>query len=250
MAASKGRGRPQLIDNPPAGFLDFRRLGVRTPSRRFPAWVLALLCFSSAWVIGCGPRTGPGAVEDSLTSGRIKIVCAHEARALIEREIGAFTKLYPQSGFELTGASSNEAIRALFAAECDLAVTTRELDADERAAAVRGELEVEGYGFARDAMVIVVHPSNPLENLALEDLRRVYDGRITRWSELGGRDLPVTPVVPPMTSDIAEYMSREVLGGQPLRAQAIQTEDVGRVATVVAGRADAIGFTSLAGLTP
>ena len=59
--------------------------------------------------------------------------------------------------------TSREAVRALFAAECDLAVITRELDVEERAAAVRGRLELEGYRFARDAVVPIVHPSNPVQ---------------------------------------------------------------------------------------
>jgi len=101
-------------------------------------------------------------VEDSLTSGRISIVCAPEARDLVVRERDAFQALYPQANIEVRVGTSRDAVSALFAARCEAGVITRELNPEERAAAVRGGLELEGYRFARDALVAVVHPSNPV----------------------------------------------------------------------------------------
>ena len=141
----------------------------------------------AVWLFGCSPQPASSPEEDSQTSGRIKVVCAPEAERLIARERAAFQELYPQAHIELRPGSSREAVRALFAAECDLAVITRELDVDERAAAVRGRLELEGYRFARDAVVLVVHSSNPIENMSVEDVRKIYEGTHARWSELGGR---------------------------------------------------------------
>src|SRR6185503_3090471 len=106
-------------------------------------------------------------------------------RTIIDREKGEFEKLYPQAEIHVTTRPSGEAIRALFAAECDLAVISRELEPEERSAAARGGLELEGYRFAKDALVVIVNVANPVENLALDDLKRIYLGKIHNWSELG-----------------------------------------------------------------
>jgi phosphate transport system substrate-binding protein len=44
---------------------------------------------------------------------------------------------------------------------------------------------------AWDALAVIVHKDNPVEDISLEDLRRVYLGEIKNWKELGGSDRPI-----------------------------------------------------------
>ncbi|MEM6739205.1 MAG: phosphate ABC transporter substrate-binding/OmpA family protein [Pseudomonadota bacterium] len=44
---------------------------------------------------------------------------------------------------------------------------------------------------AVESMVVILHPSNPLDTLNKEQLRDIYEGRVTNWSELGGNDEPI-----------------------------------------------------------
>ena len=198
------------------------------------------------WLAGCSPQPNPGREEDSLTSGRITIVCAPEASRLIERERSVFEALYPAAHIGIRVGSSREAIRALFAAECPLAVITRELDVEERAAAVRGGLALAGYRFARDAVVAVVHPGNPIQNIAIEQLRRIYGGEITSWSELGGARAPIVPVVQPMDLDLTQFFLQQVMGGSAMKARAYTAADDSAVIERVGADRDAIGFVTLA----
>lgn len=220
--------------------------GVRNPGWSAPARVVLPVWFSALWVWGCTPRHTPGPVEDSLTSGRISVVCAPEARPLIERETAAFQALYPAAGFRVVSGPSREAVRALFAAQCDLAVITRALEPEERAAAARGGLELEGYRFARDALVLIVHPSNPIENLALDQVRSIYLARTRRWEELGGPNTAFEPVIQPPDSDIMEFFMQQVMSGESIRARALYQASDSAVVDAVARRPGAIGFVSLA----
>jgi phosphate transport system substrate-binding protein len=55
----------------------------------------------------------------------------------------------------------------------------------------RGAGDPEGAQFiqvAWDALVFIVHESNPLDNISLNDVRSIYEGKITNWRQLGGRD--------------------------------------------------------------
>ena len=233
------------IDSRLAHFLNSPHFGVQETGRR-PQLLVALVLLLMESAIGCSPQSAPGPVEDTQTSGRISVVCAPEAASLIERERSEFQELYPQASIRLTAGSSREAIRALFAAECDLAVITRELTTEERAAAVRGKLELEGYRFARDAVVAVVHPANPVENASVDDLAKVYRGEITRWSQLGGRELAIEPVAQPPASDITEYFIAQVMGGEAMTAKAYQAESDSAVVATVTSHSGAIGYVSLA----
>src|SRR5439155_2631815 len=135
----------------------------------------------------------------------IHVVGEREASAESTRERGAYLAHYARVKIELQIGSYRKEMSALLGARCDLAVITREREPEERRAALQGGIELEGYRFARDAVVMVVHPSNPLENIAIEDVRRIYRGEVTRWSELGGTNAMVRPVFQGPRSDISEF---------------------------------------------
>jgi phosphate transport system substrate-binding protein len=185
-------------------------------------------------------------VEDSVTSGRITVVCAPEAAAVIRRERDAFVALYPDAAIRVAVGSSTAAVDSLFGARADVAVLTRELAPEERAAARRGGLELEGLRFARDGVVVVVHPDNPVENLALDDLRAIYRGTVRSWGELGGPEAAVVPVMQPAGSDMAVYFAEEVMDGMPMEARARYAVSDSAVVAAVAGDPRAIGFASMA----
>jgi phosphate transport system substrate-binding protein len=193
----------------------------------------------------CGPRPSTP-MEDSLTSGSIRVVSSAEIVDLLEKEKSAFEALYPTAKIKIVKATSSEAIRDLFGARADLAAITRELEPSERSAAVRGRLELEGYGFARDAIVMVVNRGNPVENMAIDGLRRVYDGRSTRWSEFGGPDQAIEPVVQKVGSDMTEAFMQAVLDGQPIQARSVLSEGDDQVLAEIQRRPWAIGYVSLA----
>jgi phosphate transport system substrate-binding protein len=194
----------------------------------------------------CSPRATPAPTEDSLTSGRIKVVCAGEALALMGGERDAFQSFYPESHIELVEGSSRDAVAALFAARCDLAVIARDLAPDERSAAVRGHLELEGYRFARDAVVVIVHPDNPVQNLTVEELKRIYAGEASTWSGFGGRDEKIVPVVQPENRDVTEFVEESIMEGLAIRARSIEARDDSEVVAAVRARPGAIGYVTLA----
>jgi phosphate transport system substrate-binding protein len=185
-------------------------------------------------------------MEDTLTSGRISVVCAPEVTSIIAREVAVFDSLYPGARIAVRSGSSREAIGALFAAECDLAVITRDLEPDERGAAVRGGLELEGYRFARDGVAMVVHPSNAVENVALEDVRGIYQDVIKRWDALGGSASAIEPVIQPPGSDMAAYFEQRVMNGEPVRAPVVYGSSDSGVVAFVTRHPGAIGFVSMA----
>lgn len=227
-------------------FLDFRHFGVREHGHRLAA--RALLFFGVVVVsgMGCTPRKPATPVEDSLTSGRITVVASREIADLIERERLAFVGLYPQAGIRLVRGGSTAALRDLFGARGDLAAITRELYPEERGAAVRGKLALEGFGFARDAIVMVVNAGNRVQNLAVPGIRAVYEGTATDWSAFGGPAAPIEPVVQPVESDLTEAFVQRVMDGQPIRARVITAASDSEVVREVARRPNALGYVTLA----
>jgi len=235
-----------VFDNRRERFLDSVSFGVLGTGWRPPVRPQLLLAFTMVLACDCSSQRPPGTVEDTLTSGRISVVCAPEVLPVIAREVAVFDSLYPAASIVVKSGSSREAVRALFAAECDLAVITRDLEPEERGAAVRGRLELEGYPFAKDGLVIVVHPANPVENIALEDVRGIYQGEIRHWDAVGGTRTAIEPVIQTPGSDVAAFFEQRVMNGEPVEARVVyETSDSGVVAEV-SRRPEAIGFVSMA----
>lgn len=53
------------------------------------------------------------------------------------------------------------------------------------------ERQVQLTPVAWDALVVIVHKDNPVENITLDQIRKLYTGKISNWKELGGRDAPI-----------------------------------------------------------
>jgi phosphate transport system substrate-binding protein len=185
-------------------------------------------------------------VEDSESSGRIRVACVPEARDLVARETAAFRNNYPQASFEIVVGPSREAVKQLLDQVADVAVLTRELEPEERSVMVKGGMELEGYRFARDAICVIVHPSSTLEHIAADDLRRIYTGERTDWRELGGRPGRIEPVVAAAGSDLMDSFVQRVMGGQALTAPAYRAASDSEIVARVRRTPGAIGFVSMA----
>lgn len=234
-----------MIDKRRNRFLDSRYFVVPGTGWSKVLRVLALACLATG-LAGCSPPRAPDSVEDSLTSGRISVVCSPDLLGIVDRERAAFDSLYPGATIELKAGTSSEGIRALFAAECDLAVISRELEPDERGAAMRGGLELEGYRFARDGVALVVHPRNTVENVALDEIRAVFAGTVERWDALGGAGERIQPVIQSPGSDIMAFFTAKAMNDVPMRAPVVYQASDSGVAAYVAGHPGALGVVSMA----
>lgn len=165
----------------------------------------------------------------------------------MEREIESFTALYPDAALDLRTGTSREAVSALFAAKADLAVIARELEPEEREAATGAGLELQGYRFARDAVVLVVHPDNPVENISRQDLVDIYRGDMTNWNAMGGPDAPIVPVVQPPETDLSLFLRETLLEGEAPAVRSLTAAGDSAVVDRVLAEPGAIGYVSLAG---
>jgi phosphate transport system substrate-binding protein len=67
-----------------------------------------------------------------------------------------------------------------------------------------------------DALVFIVHKSNPLNSITPQQVRDIYEGRINNWNQLGGPDLNLISVIttPQGFGGVGEALSKHVLNGQ------------------------------------
>ncbi len=88
--------------------------------------------------------------------------------------------------FDIQGGGATRGIRGVAKGEADMGGSCRYI--------IPGAVEEAGVALkpvAWDALAVVVHPDNPVEDITLDQIRGVYLGKITNWKELGGNDAPI-----------------------------------------------------------
>ena len=168
------------------------------------------------------------------------------AREESEGEI-SYTLRDPQSRkaaavFHLHPTSSAEGIADLLAEEADMAISLRPATAMELRLAEEaglGRLSDSGRNrvLALDALVPVVSPRNPVQQISLDDLARIYSGEEVSWAAFGGVDAPVEPYLPeagsgPAAMFVAQVMTpaERQIGGDVRRVAAGEKLDAAVVA--------------------
>ena len=120
-------------------------------------------------------------------------------------------EVYDLISFSRTTAS----YRSLMDGTCDL------LLAAEPAASVVAEREERGFQwqmdpFATDALVFVVNADNPVDSLTAEELRQIYTGEITNWSQVGGGDVDILPFQRNPEAGSQTLMEKLVMDGREM----------------------------------
>ena len=103
----------------------------------------------------------------------------------------AYMQLHPDVRISVTGGGSGTGIAAMINGTVDIANASREMKPEEIAAARANGIEPVEFVVANDAIAVVVHPSNPVDHLTLQQISDIYTGKITRWSQVGGEDCPI-----------------------------------------------------------
>lgn len=102
----------------------------------------------------------------------------------------------------------------------------------------------------QDGLAIIVHPSSPISALSIRDLRRLFQGQIVSWADLGGPDVPVVLVSQESGSDSRLAFDTLVMGGRRTNLAARLALSGQRVIEMVSSDPGAVGYVSMAFLSP
>lgn len=117
----------------------------------------------------------------------------------------------PEASIAVTGGGSGTGIAALISGTCDIAESSREMKAQEMEAARKNGHDAHEFTVAVDAIAVVVHPSNPVKQLTVEQLSGIYTGKIKNWNEIGGKDQKILALSRERNSGTHVYFLEEVV---------------------------------------
>jgi phosphate transport system substrate-binding protein len=115
-------------------------------------------------------------------------------------------------GERIKASTTHLAFMNLIDGHADIILTHRTISPDEKAHADESGVTLIETSIAIDAFVFLVNKNNPVENLTVNQVQRIYTGEITNWQQVGGNDLAITPFTRPRNSGSEEIMRSLVMG--------------------------------------
>lgn len=142
----------------------------------------------------------------------------------------------------ISGTGSGDGIKSLIDGSCDIANSSREMSAKEKEMAAQKAEQIKEIAIAYDMIVPIVHPSNPVKNLTLEQLKAIYDGSIKNWKQLGGRDEAIVVISRDSSSGTYEVWEGKVMKKTEVRKDALLQASNGTIVSTVSQNTKAIGY--------
>ncbi len=142
----------------------------------------------------------------------------------------------------IEGSGSGNGIKALIDGTCDIANSSREMKPEELKSAKEKGKVVKEIILAYDMIVPVVHPSNTVKNITMAQLKAVYDGSITNWKQLGGKDENIVVVSRDTSSGTYEIWHEKVMKKTDTKKDALLQASNGAIVSAVAGNPKALGY--------
>jgi len=139
-------------------------------------------------------------------------------------------------------SSAGKGIEQLINGEVSLVASSRALTAEEKELAAKKNFQLAEKQVGQTTLAIVASVKNPVNELTVEQVRRIFIGEITSWKEVGGPDEPIrvtTRAIP--ESGAGVFFQQEILHGAPYarNAQIMQSY---KTTITVAAHAQAIGY--------
>ena len=200
-----------------------------------------------ALLAGCGSSAAPAATAALASEAPAELsgTVATDGSTSMEKVIGALGEAFMEQNkgvtFTYNPTGSGSGITAVGEGRCDIGLSSRALKDDEKASGLKETV------LALDGIAVIVNPANPVSDLDVETIAKIYTGEITNWKEVGGNDAEIVLIgreAGSGTRDGFESIT-DTKDSCKYRQELTSTGDV---ITTVSTNPDAIGYASLAAL--
>ena len=159
---------------------------------------------------------GRAEAKDQAEVPRSWTIQTHSSKmGMVQSMAATYTNSHPDIVFRVAEGSTVEGVRGLLSGSTAAFVTEGRLSHSGNAfhVAASGD-RPEEFWIGCECLAIYVQADNPVEQLTVDQLRRIYLGMLKNWNQLGGPDLPIVAYGLPDESSHGRLMLDIVLGGR------------------------------------
>lgn len=194
-----------------------------------------IVTFITIFTLALTAMTGCGKADSGTVST--------DGSTSMEKVIGALGESFEENNsgvtFTYNPTGSGSGITAVSEGRCDIGLSSRNLKEEEKAQGLAETI------LALDGIAVIVNPDNPINDLDLETIGRIYKGEITNWRDIGGDDEEIVLIGREAGSGTRDGFE-SITGTEDACIYRQELTSTGDVITTVAGNPAAIGYASLA----
>lgn len=192
-------------------------------------------------VSGCSKRSDQTKSEKRYITVKGSDTMVH----LVSSWAEAFMKKQPEIEISVTGGGSGTGIAALINGTTDICAASRKIKEKEKKLAEQKGISPRGISVARDGIAVVVNPRNPVSELSMEQLAKMFTAAYTRWDQVGGPDEEIIVLSRESSSGTYVFFQEHVLKKQDYTQRAMLMPATSAIIQSVSSDKWAIGYVGL-----
>jgi phosphate transport system substrate-binding protein len=169
---------------------------------------------------------------------------------IVQKAADQYMAGHPDADIQVSGGGSGVGIQAIGARTVDIGMSSREVTEDEMAKYPSFVVT----SVAQDGIAVVVNPANTIRYITLDQVKQIYLGRITKWTEITGAEVPgtnnqIVVIGRDSASGTRTYFDETVLSKATPTKQMLEKNSNGAVLQTVAQTPGSIGYISIGFVT-
>ncbi|MFA4875890.1 MAG: phosphate ABC transporter substrate-binding protein [Methanoregula sp.] len=165
---------------------------------------------------------------------------------IVQKAADQYMATHPNADIQVSGGGSGVGIQAIGAKTVDIGMTSREVTKAEMA-------KYPGFvvtPVAQDGIAVIVNPANTIPYITLDQIKNIYLGKITKWTEISGAGVPgtnnqIVVIGRDSASGTRAYFDETLLSKATPTSRMLDKNSNGAVAQTVAQTPGAIGYVSI-----
>lgn len=176
----------------------------------------------------------------------IKISGSTTVLPIVQKAADQYMKAHLNADIQISGGGSGVGIQQIGARTVDIGMTSREVTKDEVAKYPNFVVTT----VAQDGIAIVVNPANTISYITLDQARDIYLGKITKWTEITGANVPntnnqIVVIGRDSASGTRTYFDETILAKATPVKTMLEKNSNGAVLQTIAQTPGAIGYISI-----
>lgn len=161
----------------------------------------------------------------------------------------AYMNQHSEVNISVQGGGSGVGIASIIDGTAHIGDASRAAKDSEKETAKQNGVDLYENVVAMDGIAVIVHPSNPVSELSLEQIKDIYTGKISNWKDVGGKSGKIVVISRDSSSGTFETFNELALDKERVRPDALMNASNNTVAQTVAKTPAAIGYVGLGYLT-
>lgn len=213
---------------------------------KYRGLLLSLMAlFFLFFTAGCGNDGADNKPAASSQSRYLTIKGSDTMVHLVSEWAEAFMAKIPDADLSVTGGGSGTGIAALLNKTTDICAASRSIKKKELTLAAQQNIHPTEFKVAMDGIALVVNPANPINQLTVEQVKKIFTGTVSNWKQVGGPDQPILVLSRESSSGTFVFFQEHVLNKQDYSRNARSLPGTSAIIQNIATDAWTIGYVGL-----